>query len=97
MPAARNRSATQGKAAWGNLTTRGSPSQTLAQQFFDGAGEDIARVDAEYERLDVEAEDKQYLKRDRLDELEARKIRLKTVRWPLFPSSHLDHRLGSFA
>lgn len=54
---------------------------------------DIARVDARYERLDLEVEDEQYLKRARLDELGARKIRLKTVRWQLFPSSHIDHRL----
>lgn len=39
MPAARNCGAAQGKAAWGNLTTRGGPSQTLSQQLFDGAGE----------------------------------------------------------
>lgn len=77
MTAAWNRGATQGKGSLRESFTCGGPSQTYSHQLFDGAGEDIARVDAEYERRNVKAEDELYPKRGQLNELKARDIRLK--------------------
>ena len=76
MPATRNRGANRGKAARVNLNAHGSPLQTRLMEHNE---DDIARADAERDRLEAEAEDLRDRERVRLAEAEQRRVRLEEL------------------